>query len=189
MAIIPKNQNQDQLFSSELRSGLSWRIFIFFLVTFAIAFLSYLGLEFGYKAFLSASIADLDAEIEEARTRIGIEEQENLIIFNSQLANLKTLIGSHIFGSKILAFMESATHGRVAYSAANLTVEDRTLALEGVTDSYATLVSQIVAYENAPGVENIILGSNSFDGGLVKFSVKVVFARNFFLYNPRVQAP
>lgn len=182
MAFEPKNQNPKlQLFSQDLRAGLSWRLFIFFLVAFSIAVLSYLGLQYGYKTFLNNSIEEYDAVLEEARTRIGVSEQENLIGFYSQIVNLKSLFRSHILGSKLFAFLEANTSTRVAYSSASLGVPERQLVLDGVTDSYETLVGQLMAFENAKGVESILLGNNSSDAGVVKFNLRLVFKPDFFL--------
>lgn len=181
MAFVPQDPNKSaELFSHELRSGLSWRLFVFFLITFSIAILSYFGLQFGYKLFLERSIANYDKLLEESRTKIGITEQKNLIAFYSQMINLKSLFKSHIFGSKLFEFLEKSTNVRVAYASANLSAPERELSLDGVTDSYETLVSQVISFENHSGVDRVILGSNSFDGNLVKFSLKVVFKPNFF---------
>ncbi len=182
MAFEPQNQNPKlQLFSQDLRAGLSWRLFIFFLVTFSAAGLSYIGLQYGYKAFLNNSIAKYDAALEEARTRIGASEQKNLIGFYSQIVNLKSLFRTHVLGSKFFAFLEASTNTRVAYTSASLSVPEKQLSLEGVTDSYETLVSQLIAFENSKLVKSVILGNNALDNGLVKFSVKIVFVPDFFL--------
>ena len=181
MAFQSQNQNPTQLFSYQMRSGLSWRLFVFFLITFVIAILSYAGLEYGYKTFLNKSIASYDAALEEARTKIGISEQKNLIAFYSQIVNLKSLFSSHVFGSRIFTFLESTTNLKVAYTSANLSTKDMQLSLDGVTDSYETLVSQLATFENAKEVDSVVLGTNSFDGVMVKFSVKIIFRPSFFL--------
>jgi len=181
MAIDTQNQ-RSEFFSHELKAGLSWRLFTFLAIIFTVSVLTYAGLQYGYRPFLDRSIVDYENILRSATARFGAAEQSNLIGFYSQTVNLRSLFKSHILSSKVFTFLESATSPKIAYTSADLSIAEKQLTLSGVTDSYETLINQIISFERYSGVQKVLLGDNSFsDTGVARFTVKVIFNENFFL--------
>lgn len=169
-----------QLISHELKAGLSWRLFVTLFIVFFSLVLIYLGMEFGYKTFLRSSITSLEAQMEETGNKVGETEQQNLILFYSQLFNLKTLLNRHVFSSNLFDFLERNTHPNVVFSDLDLNTATGELTLNGIASSYSALVSQISHLESQRGVRSVSLGQNSLDRGAVRFSAKINFVPNFF---------
>ena len=175
----------------EVKAGVSWRLLLFALFTFLIAVFAYLGLEFGYKKFLDDSIAKLDADIKASLTRVGDEEQANLVAFNSQIVNLKKITDAHVFGSNIFDFIEKSTGPTVTYGSMSLSIPKAELTLDGVADSYSTLAAQAQFFEDlrvnpkdekSPKVvDRVVVGSSSKDeDGSVKLNLKLTLNKDFF---------
>ncbi len=182
MAFEPKEQNTT-LFSHELRAGLSWRLFVFLLIIFSAFALSYAGLEFGYKTFLKASIDDYNKKAAAIPAKFGADQETKLIAFYSQLTNLKSLLAQHVFPSNLTAFLEASTNSNIAYTDAALDIKNSSLSLDGLADSFGSLVSQISYFETQKSVQSVTLGQNSLDKGVVRFSLKVILVPDFFNMN------
>lgn len=173
----------DRFPANERRGGI-WRIFIFMLLILAALVLGYIGLDFGYKAFLNNSINELDVEIEEVAGRFELEESRDLVAFYSQMVNLRALLSSHIFGSKVFPFLESSTNSRVAYSTVDVSTQENQIVIDGIAESFEVLVQQLLFWQRSPSVSDIILQENSLANDLVRFRVAIELVPNFFLSSP-----
>ena len=181
MAQTLENRGQyGEYLNLQTKTGLSWRLFLFAIFALAISVLSYLGLEFGYKSFLMSENAKAEEKIRQSFTEIEETEQKNLIAFNSQIINLKNVLGAHIFGSSLFPFLEQSTGESVVYNSMALSVADREILLDGFTDSYATLAGQAQFFEGSKSVEKVVIGSSSFSQGSVKFNLRITLKKDFF---------
>ena len=142
--------------------------------------MSYVGLNVGYRSYLNESIASLSVEIKNSAERLALTEKKDLIGFYSQITNLKGLLDSHLFGSKVFAFLESSTNFRTVYTTVNLSVPERQLTIDGLTASYDTLVQQLLHWEQSKDVERLILEENSLSSDLIKFRARVTLRPGFF---------
>lgn len=171
-------------FPVDERRGGIWRIFIFMLLILAALILGYVGLDFGYKAFLNNSINELDMEIEELAGRFELEESRDLVAFYSQMVNLRALLGAHIFGSKVFPLLEASTNSRVAYSTVDVSTQENRIVIDGIAESFETLVQQLLFWQRSPSVRDIILQENSLSNDLVRFRVAIEVVPSFFLSSP-----
>ncbi|HEY4496938.1 MAG TPA: hypothetical protein VI432_02210 [Candidatus Paceibacterota bacterium] len=176
-----QTQNIKETFVQEdLTAGLSWRLFIFLLIIFSTLLFGYWGMEFGYKSFLSNSISNLDEELKVLGAEVQSVDQKNLLAFYSQIVNIRTLLGSHIFSSKVFTLLESLTHDRVAYLSSSVSVQDRTLRLEALTNSYDTAVAQLDTYSRSPSIEKVTLGGIQFVNDVIRFEVDLTLKSEVF---------
>ncbi len=90
----------------------------------------------------------------------------------------------HVFSSNVLSFLEASANSNIAYSGVGLNVQTNELILDGVADSYATLVSQVAYFEKQKAVKSVTLGQNSFNK-TVKFNIKVILVPGFLTINSK----
>jgi len=170
-----------QFASDSTSSGSSWRLLLFMLVVFSTLFLSYFGLNIGYRAFLNSSIEQLDKDIEISRSNLNITERDDLIKFYSQIANLKEALRSHVFGSRIFDFLERTTNTNVAYTTVSLGIQERLITIDGIASTYDALVQQLTLWQDHSDIEKMILDDNSIVNNIVRFRVNITFRPNFFI--------
>ena len=60
----------------------------------------------GYESYLNTRSAGMDTQLEELSNSISQKEQQKFAGFYSQIANLKTVLGQHIFSANIFPFLE-----------------------------------------------------------------------------------
>lgn len=166
-----------------LPSGAPLKFLTFSFFIFLLTLLIYFGLSVGYKAFLNDQIKDLDAEIEELRFEVPLEEQDELIMFFSQIVNMQTALDRHIIGSNLFRMLEKNTHAEVAFTNMDLSVAERRVDLDGVTRDYETLVAQLAIFESVPEVERVVLESSQRTGDILRFSVGLTVDGSMFDFN------
>lgn len=168
---------------------LGWprRMFVASLGLFFLSIVAYIGLEYGYKTFLTRSWQNTEKELADLGSQVEPTTQENFIIFRSQIENLKVLLLKHVAITNFFPFIEGVTHMRTTYQSFDLSVAQRELKLTGVTESYETLASQIKLYEDSPMIKDVTLEQSAVNGGSIKFSVKLVLSDDLFKINNTVE--
>jgi len=174
MAQYTKNITEQFMEPERLPVGWPWRLFIFSLILFALVVFVYLGIIWGYEPYLRAQRQSLDQKITEIGGAISEADRENFVNFFSQLVNLQNLLDSHIKGSNIYSFLEKNTNQGVYYEGGNLSVAERYLRLDGIARSYDNLTQQLVAFEQAPEIERVILTESQTADKGVRFSLQLV---------------
>lgn len=164
----------------KLSVGWPWKLFLFSLLTIITALVIYLGLAFGYRPFLQSQMEKIDESIRQLSEAIPEDQQKNLIIFYSQLANLQNVLSKHIIVSKIFPFLQKNTNQSVFYNAMDLRVGERKLALEGVAANYDIFSQQLEALNSAPEVVGMVINESTAIGGQVKFKLFVILKPELF---------
>lgn len=172
-----------------LPSGAPRRFVLFGAILFFASLLFYIGLSAGYESFLRRSIQSLENQRESLAAQLTGEDQKNLVTLYSQIVNLRTLLGDHVFAAKLFPILERNTHPDVAYLTLNLSVPDRELVIEGVAASYDALVSQLAIYEAAPEIERVALQNSRTDGGIVNFTAVLTLAPDVLQGVPTENTP
>jgi hypothetical protein len=164
----------------KLPVGWPWKLLVFSLILFALVILVYLGIILGYQPYLQNQKQSLDKKINEIGGVISETDRENFINFFSQLANIEGLLNSHIKGSNIYSFLEKNTNQGVYYEGADLSVTEHSLRLEGLARSYDNLVQQLVAFEQAPEINRVILEQSQLGEQGIRFSLKLIIKNEIF---------
>ena len=174
MAQYTKNITEQFMEPERLPVGWPWRLFIFSIILFGLVVFIYLGIIWGYKPYLKSQRQSLDQKITEIGGAISESDRENFVNFFSQLVNLQALLNSHIKSSNIYSFLEKNTNQGVYYEGGNLSVAERYLRLDGIARSYDNLNQQLVAFEQAPEIERVILTESQIADKGVRFSLQLV---------------
>lgn len=164
------HQNPLEQFEPEkLPVGWPWRLFTASFVIFLAAALTYVGLIWGYEPYLNSQIKKRDIEIEQLAQTVSKEKQEEFIRFYSQMSNLKELLNKHNLASKAFSLLEKMTNQKVYYTNAYLKVDERTIEVDGVSDSYGVLAEQLEAFHQTGDVERHMLNQSQLREGRVRF--------------------
>ncbi len=181
MATYYNNAITEKLTREKLSVGWPWRLLSFSFLIILAAGVIYFGLAFGYKNFLNNRIGDIDAEIEQLSESIPEEQQEKLIKFYGQLANLQNLLNKHIISSNIFPILEKNTNQGVFYNSAELKMNDRRLVLDGVANSYQVLSQQLEAFNRVPDIEKVIVNESYLSNGRVVFRLFLILSDKLFV--------
>ena len=171
-----------------LPSGVPLKFLAFSFFLFLLTGLIYFGLSVGYKAFLNGEIKNLEASLEELRFEVPLEEQEELVRFFSQVANMKEALDDHIIVSNLFRVLEENTHSQTAFVNMELSTVERKVSLDGITVDYDTLVSQLTIFESVPEIEKVILENSQRNGNVVSFRVTLTVDKDLFDFEEQIPA-
>ena len=180
MAQYYQNTLAEKLGPEKISVGWPWRLFSFSFLVVLAATVIFVGLSFGYKNFLEARIIKVDAEIEQLSQSVSQDQQEKLIRFYSQLANLQTLLNKHAIASNIFSVVERNTNQRVYYNVSELKMGDRRMILEGVAASYQIFAQQLEAFSRLPEVERVTVNESYLSDGQIVFRLFLIFTDKIF---------
>lgn len=153
------------------------QLLIFSLSVFLISLVAYFGLVFGYRPYLNSRLQKLNDQIESLSRQVPVEEQNKVIDFYSQLANIKSLLRNHILVSPVFDWLEKNTEPNVYYQVFNWSPTSKKLSLEGIAKTADDFNKQIAAFESNQSVANLNVGNFSVDAnsGLWRFSLSFTF--------------
>ena len=136
-----------------------WRLLVFALVVFFMVMAAYVGMEFGYRAILNRQITSLEQETGDLITGFSVRDREEMLSFYSRLANIRSLLDTHIYSSQLLELLEKRTVSGVYYEKASFIIEEGEGRLDGVARSYLDLAREIEALRTVAGFSEINLES------------------------------
>jgi septal ring factor EnvC (AmiA/AmiB activator) len=150
----------------------AWRLMILMFIILLVFFLTYFGLEFGYKAYLNAQIIKIDNDIAALSAEIPKDEQAEFLQFQYQLINLRNLLRDHIMSTRVMPLIEANTNQGIYYSDFRLEVESGQIRITGIAQSFDRLAEQLEAYSRMQGVLRYQIGNSSLsEGNRVDFNV------------------
>lgn len=123
-----------------------------------IALVIYFGLTFGYEPYLASQIDQLNGQVSTLAKSISPDDQAKFVALYSEIVNLKSTLGSHVFFSHFLSWLEANTEANVYYT--NLSFSSgRQITLAGVGATEADVNQQVAIFEAAPAVAAVNLSS------------------------------
>jgi len=167
-------------FAPSISSGMPWRLMISTLFLLLFSFFIYAGLKFGYNSYVDSQLQVVDRGTEELAARVTESEQEELLIFYSQLVNLERVLGERRFSRNIFGFLEDNTLPLAYYREARYNRGDRAMSLAGFAATIETFAQQAAVLENAPEVERVSVDDVRLVGTTVDFTVTIEFKEEFF---------
>ncbi len=151
--------------------GLPWRVLLFAVILFAFSLFVFLGLKFGYGSYMDSKDTSLDEEIEKLATQVSQDEQRDLIVFYSQLNNLKDVLGKHKFSTRVFDILEKYTIPTIYFTGANIVTESDKIELTGIARTTEDLVEQLAVFDRASEFSNSVLQQMNFTGEGVSFNI------------------
>ncbi|MCS6789095.1 MAG: hypothetical protein NZ484_00805 [Patescibacteria group bacterium] len=169
--------------------GWSWKIFMFSVFVLIITISFYLGLNFGYKPYLNSKINELDKQKQQILQSISENDQNKLMIFYSQIANIFDLLKNKKNISQIFSWLEKNTLPDVIFNKFNFNKAGNQINLGGFSLSRESALNQILVFQQSPDVNNIVLNNlNSNSAGqnqieVWQFDATIYLKESFFNYN------
>ena len=162
-------------------AGLPWRLLMFSIVFFGFFVFVYIGIKFGYEAYLTSQKNAVATNTANLAKEINADDQNQFVNFYSQVFNLKKVFANHAFTANIFKFLENNVAAGVYFT--NVTYSDASgkVDISGVATSNATLVQQLAALDASPDVSEAVLTQMNYDEkGQAVFGVKIKFNDSFF---------
>lgn len=173
--------SREQFAALGATASFPWRLTAFAVGLFAFALLAFLGIRFGYRAYLDRQIESVDAETKGLAVQVNADEQERFTVLYSQLLHLKSVLEKHLFTANAFPFLERYTASGLTFNDADLKVNDLKLTLNGVATTFETVAGQMAVFEQAREVRNVTLEKVNLATGNVSFTIGVVFKPEAFL--------
>jgi hypothetical protein len=160
--------------------GWSWRIFMFSLFVLIITFAFYVGLEYGFKSYLNSRINKLDSELKKINESISIDDQNKLILFYSQLENIKKIFSNRKSMVPLFSWLERNTLSGVSFNKFNFNSLNNQLNLGGLANKKEDATNQVLVFQSKPEIENITLNNLSFSQDKWQFDLMITFKKSLF---------
>ena len=171
---LPQNINEQLNRVPTRTPGISGRILMMASMIFAISFDSYLGLEYGYKPYLTGQLDSLSKDIENFAKQIPPSEQIEIVNFYSQLSNLETLLSNHALPSLFFEWFEKNTQVNIFYQNFRFDITKSEIVLTGNARSIEDISEQLLILNQLPEVKKITLTNVSANPNkLWQFNLKV----------------
>jgi hypothetical protein len=154
---------------------------MFAVTVFAISLGIYLGLEFAYKPYLNSRIAKLDEEIKKFSVQIPQGDQDKIIEFYSQLANLKKVLTGRLSPVPVLKWAEDHTLPAVSLGSFNYQMRTRQMMVHATGRTLSDVSQQIRIFQEAEEVRQVTVNSISQVGnsGAWQFDATIIFKNTF----------
>jgi Tfp pilus assembly protein PilN len=120
-----------------------------------IAVVIYVGLAFGYRAYLNSSLDNVEEQIAKFSAGISQEDRAQIQGFYSQLVNLRTLLAGHTVASPVMALLERTVQPDVYYSKLTMNANNNQAVLAGAARSLAAAAAQAAALQGQPEVDRV----------------------------------
>lgn len=178
----PRALIEEQLQKPEdIEVGWPWRLLVFTLFIFGLMLVIFLGIKFGYGPYLDKKAQTLDASISEKSQSLNQGQVDNFIKFYSQVANFKTLLSQHVFGSNILNFLEENTLKTLNYTSFSLDVARQEIKISGIAPDYEVLSQQLEIFRQSGSIKDIAFkNSSNNDKGGINFDATLTLKDDFF---------
>ncbi len=152
---------------------LPWKFIFFGFLVFLLSLLLFIGLKFGYLNYLNNQNKQIDNKLNEIASSIDETERENLIVFYSQIFNLKEIMKNHKYPSKIFSLLEANTLSRVYYTDLSWLSDKDILSLKGMAGDLNYLSKQLEIFQNNKNVNYVNLIDLKLLNDRINFEIEV----------------
>lgn len=162
--------------------GWSSRILMLSSSIFLISLAAYLGILFGYQPYLKSQLDETQLQIETFAQRIPVDQQQKIINFYSQLANLRSLLAKQKIAAAAIPWVQKNTQVNAYFTRFSLSMNENAISMPGRARTLADVAQQLVSLENLPEIKSIGFQSVSLneDDGFWDFALNIVFEPEFF---------
>lgn len=168
---------REQFISQEGGQGVPIKLLLFSLGLFLFVFLVYLGLSMGYGGYLNSQIDDIDSQIDELAFRVSPEEQTELSLFYTRIANVDHLLSNRLLSNRLFDFIENSVHPGIHYSSIQFNSDNGTLEMVGNAESLRSLAEQLLVFEESGNISNILVANIQNLGSIISFEASMNVSR------------
>ncbi len=168
--------------------GWSGRLLMFSSTILLLSLLIYFGITFGYKAYLNADLKKIEDEKQKLSQEVPEEEQAKIVSFYSQVANLQSLLATHIYSSPFFGWLEKNTQANVYFNRFNLNIVSNQLTLGGVGKTIDDINQQLAIFQSRHEIKRVSVASIALSVGLWQFDLSLFFEPGYF-YRSGISPP
>lgn len=155
---------------------------LFAIGIFVFVALLYCGMKFAYEPYVSSQITQEQDQVSKAGQSISVGDEQQIVSFYSQIANLKTALAGHTHASLFLDWLQKHTEANVYYQNLDLTSGNR-VTIKGIGKSEADVNQQIAIFEGASEVTGVVVTNVSPAQSVLgyQFDMTLTMASSVFL--------
>lgn len=162
---------------SNTSTGAPWRLLIISGVLFILCIVIYLGMSFGYTPYLTNEIQSVDASTLALSKDVKNGQQKDMVRLYSQLYNINSLYGSHVYPSRVFTFLEKRVLPTVRVTSMDIDIQKLVIKFEAVAPDFDTVVLQVATMQGDENIKQAVLASSkkqdAKEGGGFLFSVRI----------------
>ncbi|MBI2454378.1 MAG: PilN domain-containing protein [Parcubacteria group bacterium] len=137
-----------------------------------------------WKYKLAQEVKTFNDELQRLTAERDMSLENRLNDLNSVLGIFKNVLDEHRYWSFIFDVLESKTLNTVTFKSFKGSEKNNEITLDGTAPSYSALAQQVKVLEDAPNISSITTSNIGVsEDGRVKFSLKMVFAKNLIRKN------
>jgi hypothetical protein len=121
----------------------------------SITIVIYIGLAFGYRAYLDSSLKNVEDQITKFSAGISQEDRAQIQGFYSQLVNLRTLLAGHTAASPVMSLLERTVQPDIYYTKLTMNAANNQAVLTGAAKSLDAIAAQAAAFKGQPEVDRV----------------------------------
>ncbi|MGC8776155.1 MAG: hypothetical protein ACP5QN_02505 [Minisyncoccia bacterium] len=164
--------------------GWSWRIFIFSLFILLVVVIFYLGLNFGLKPYLNSQIKKNNSELQKLNQSFSEKSKNDLLLFYSQLSNIKNVFDKRTVISPIFSWLEKNTYSEVSFNKFNFNKNSNQLNLGGIAKTKEAALNQVLIFQSKPEIQSVVLNNLTISSqNNWQFDLIVLFKESFLKSN------
>lgn len=156
------------------------QLMAFAITLLALSVVVFLGITFGFRPYLENRVTALDQEIQDFTRKVPEQEQKDIATFYSQLANIRTVLGKHTATGAFMTWIEGGTTQQVQLTKVAFNAGSRQVQVTGIARSAPDVATQVVAFQNLPGVERVDFRNSALSGAGTTFDLNITVVPGFF---------
>lgn len=139
--------------------GWSWRIFMFSLFILITTVVFYFGLAYGFKSYLNSKVNNLKEEEVKIRQSISPQDEKNLILFYSQIYNIKKILDNRVSLSNFLIWLSKNIHPDIVLTTLSFDINNNQIGLGGVSKQRKSALEQALIFQRNENLESVTLNN------------------------------
>ncbi|MDP2855578.1 MAG: hypothetical protein Q8N90_00450 [bacterium] len=180
---MPDFQLMESFGPGKKPSGWLGKFLRFSIIIFSITLALYFSVRYIYVGVLDRQAADLENKIKSLEKEIPAQDREGVVVFYSQLFNLRTLLEKHIYPSRVFERLELTTHPQVAFTNFNYDFNENRLRLDGYGQNLQAIAQQLLAFQRTSDFNSVTLSNVRQSSDKTIFSMEIFFNPSLVLKN------
>lgn len=137
-----------------------------------------------YTGSLESKLTGLDAGIDALEQIRNKQAEQNILVFNRQVAMLSDLLNKHPYWSTGFSKIESLLQNQVQFDSLTASTADNKVDFKAVAANYSTIARQIASFLSDEAIEDIALNKvSTLTNGRLEFNMQILFNKSKFLKN------
>ncbi|MBI5153407.1 MAG: hypothetical protein HZA36_03035 [Parcubacteria group bacterium] len=117
----------------------------------------YMAMQYWYLPNITDDTTSILSETRKLSDEIPKDKRDQVLATYSQVLNIKKLLGSHVYSSKLLTWLEKNTHVGVFIDTTTISILRNTIDILGKAQDKDGIAEQVAVFESLPEVKSVKL--------------------------------